>query len=117
MCCENATNLSVVDVNEYFLFKQKTADEMRISDWSSDVCSSDLLVGDFLGHVGFVVLGQHLLGDEGVAAHVAGGDHRLVLAEQVRQDPGVDHRHLRVAVGDGELHLQDRKSTRLNSSH
>src|SRR3546814_10243656 len=27
----------------YFVFfKQKTADEMRISDWSSDVCSSDL---------------------------------------------------------------------------
>src|SRR3546814_18565575 len=25
-----------------FLFKQKTANEMRISDWSSDVCSSDL---------------------------------------------------------------------------
>src|SRR3546814_3085541 len=25
-----------------FVFKQKTADEMRISDWSSDVCSSDL---------------------------------------------------------------------------
>src|SRR3546814_4742252 len=24
-------------------FKQKTADEMRISDWSSDVCSSDLI--------------------------------------------------------------------------
>src|SRR3546814_8348678 len=28
-----------------FFFKQKTADEMRISDWSSDVCSSDLLSG------------------------------------------------------------------------
>src|SRR3546814_17857999 len=28
----------------FFLFKQKTAYEMRISDWSSDVCSSDLLV-------------------------------------------------------------------------
>src|SRR3546814_613776 len=27
-----------------FFFKQKTADEMRISDWSLDVCSSDLLV-------------------------------------------------------------------------
>src|SRR3546814_4135850 len=27
-----------------FLFKQKTAYEMRISDWSSDVCSSDLSV-------------------------------------------------------------------------
>src|SRR3546814_2105518 len=33
----------------FFFFKQKTAYEMRISDWSSDVCSSDLrlhLLGD-----------------------------------------------------------------------
>src|SRR3546814_11511990 len=29
-------------MNVFFFFKQKTADEMRISDWSSDVCSSDL---------------------------------------------------------------------------
>src|SRR3546814_11800483 len=29
----------------YFFFKQKTAYEMRISDWSSDVCSSDLGYG------------------------------------------------------------------------
>src|SRR3546814_15088649 len=29
-----------------FFFKQKTAYEMRISDWSSDVCSSDLLRED-----------------------------------------------------------------------
>src|SRR3546814_17870204 len=29
-----------------FLFKQKTAYEMRISDWSSDVCSSDLFDND-----------------------------------------------------------------------
>src|SRR3546814_2914788 len=29
----------------FFFFKQKTAYEMRISDWSSDVCSSDLLPG------------------------------------------------------------------------
>src|SRR3546814_3990789 len=29
-----------------FFFKQKTAYEMRISDWSSDVCSSDLLLHD-----------------------------------------------------------------------
>src|SRR3546814_7712604 len=28
----------------FFVFKQKTAYEMRISDWSSDVCSSDLPV-------------------------------------------------------------------------
>src|SRR3546814_7391543 len=29
----------------FFFFKQKTAYDMRISDWSSDVCSSDLLTG------------------------------------------------------------------------
>src|SRR3546814_9984907 len=29
----------------FFFFKQKTAYEMRISDWSSDVCSSDLRGG------------------------------------------------------------------------
>src|SRR3546814_8314109 len=34
-CCR-----SVIVV--FFFFKQKTAYEMRISDWSSDVCSSDL---------------------------------------------------------------------------
>src|SRR3546814_16044046 len=30
----------------FFFFKQKTAYEMRISDWSSDVCSSDLSAQD-----------------------------------------------------------------------
>src|SRR3546814_7408137 len=30
----------------FFFFKQKTAYEMRISDWSSDVCSSDLHQGE-----------------------------------------------------------------------
>src|SRR3546814_15727638 len=32
----------MLDVCWFFFFKQKTAYEMRISDWSSDVCSSDL---------------------------------------------------------------------------
>src|SRR3546814_8191742 len=41
----------------FFFFKQKTAYEMRISDWSSDVCSSDLhLAGD--GDPGLAVI-QH----------------------------------------------------------
>src|SRR3546814_1532551 len=31
-----------VSIVYFFFFKQKTAYEMRISDWSSDVCSSDL---------------------------------------------------------------------------
>src|SRR3546814_3898603 len=32
-----------------FFFKQKTAYEMRISDWSSDVCSSDLILEKYVG--------------------------------------------------------------------
>src|SRR3546814_10063805 len=32
-----------IDICVFFFFKQKTAYEMRISDWSSDVCSSDLI--------------------------------------------------------------------------
>src|SRR3546814_2458755 len=31
-------------VYNYFFFKQKTAYELRISEWSSDVCSSDLVL-------------------------------------------------------------------------
>src|SRR3546814_15107098 len=34
--------ISLVFFSVFFFFKQKTAYEMRISDWSSDVCSSDL---------------------------------------------------------------------------
>src|SRR3546814_86222 len=39
------TRLSLVKCRWFFLcFKEKTAYEMRISDWSSDVCSSDLIL-------------------------------------------------------------------------
>src|SRR3546814_8061312 len=39
-CVSSASWANNVYVN--FFFKQKTSDDMRISDWSSDVCSSDL---------------------------------------------------------------------------
>src|SRR3546814_1607742 len=43
MICRMMSNLMYVYiVVVFFFFKQKTAYEMRISDWSSDVCSSDL---------------------------------------------------------------------------
>src|SRR3546814_3271240 len=35
-------NVNVFIIVMFFFFKQKTAYDMRISDWSSDVCSSDL---------------------------------------------------------------------------
>src|SRR3546814_7062189 len=39
LCCVYGWNCFFM----FFFFKQKTAYEMRISDWSSDVCSSDLI--------------------------------------------------------------------------
>src|SRR3546814_7429450 len=58
-----------------FFFKQKTAYEMRISDWSSDVCSSDLqevLVGT--GHLGGQVAVDQLAPAEMVDQPVGGGE-------------------------------------------
>src|SRR3546814_13257693 len=40
--------MSGCDLSDVFFFKQKTAYEMRISDWSSDVCSSDLYAREAL---------------------------------------------------------------------
>src|SRR3546814_8149660 len=63
----------------FFVFKQKTAYEMRISDWSSDVCSSDLLANNatLAGHV--EVQDDAILGGlTGVHQHVRIGAHAMV---------------------------------------
>src|SRR3546814_6588908 len=57
----------------FFFFKQKTAYELRISDWSSDVCSSDLLLQQFSAANHFIQAAEaktgedfaDFLGDEG----------------------------------------------------
>src|SRR3546814_4488002 len=41
--CQVLIVVYIVYFSLFFFFKQKTAYEMRISDWSSDVCSSDLV--------------------------------------------------------------------------
>src|SRR3546814_4094437 len=54
-----------------FFFKQKTAYEMRISDWSSDVCSSDLRIGKLDHHQALgrhTVIQKRLCDDAGAAA-------------------------------------------------
>src|SRR3546814_15700428 len=65
----------------FFFFKQKTAYEMRISDWSSDVCSSDLAdqrrALDRGGHL--AVLDQ--VGLRGREHELAAGDVDLAAAE------------------------------------
>src|SRR3546814_3342474 len=42
LCMYTLVSYCCCSVFFFFFFKQKTAYEMRISDWSSDVCSSDL---------------------------------------------------------------------------
>src|SRR3546814_4150926 len=72
----------------FFFFKQKTAYEMRISDWSSDVCSSDLAekrpqhgsAQDRLGDACKVLARRHQAGD------VAHGDVTIGLVLQVAED-------------------------------
>src|SRR3546814_1663237 len=44
VCSYRCVVLCVLFPFFFFFFKQKTAYEMRISDWSSDVCSSDLVM-------------------------------------------------------------------------
>src|SRR3546814_4949997 len=111
---------------------QKTAYEMRISDWSSDVCSSDLV---------FIALQQA----RDSAQAVSNGFHgqlRVALSDGIspthlsellalcRQDePEIDIRFFEVPLAQqikglhddlydvGFAQSEDRKSTRLNSSH
>src|SRR3546814_8392080 len=82
----------------FFFVKQKTAYEMRISDWSSDVCSSDLAAED----VDLAMLGPF--------AHEPSRRLRLlvIFAEFVGQaGVGVDH-HQR--VGEVRKHADVRRS-------
>src|SRR3546814_7551425 len=58
----------------YFFFKQKTAYEMRISDWSSDVCSSDLRVDPPVDRVRLDVLGTVHLGGPDQVGGLTGPD-------------------------------------------
>src|SRR3546814_202061 len=59
----------------FFFFKQKTAYEMRISDWSSDVCSSDLIAFE-------------LVLDRDDAGHAPGNRNRAVHVLQRRDRSG-----------------------------
>src|SRR3546814_1167239 len=76
----------------FFVFKQKTAYEMRISDWSSDVCSSDLpktqrngaLTGPFAPKMVALWLSAWNLG-------VAHNRHEHALIAFVERQTGIAH--------------------------
>src|SRR3546814_6158717 len=119
-----------------FFFKQKTAYEMRISDWSSDVCSSDLhfdeaqrqIAGsDEFDHRGeFIIIDpahQHRVQFDAVKPSVP---RRLNPAQHFAQpvmpgDRGKARRIERIDADIDRTHPafapRDRKSTRLNYSN
>src|SRR3546814_4971623 len=120
----------------FFFFKQKTAYEMRISDWSSDVCSSDLqeeTVDTYALAVAENALKTMRAFDEPGSKY-----HGLAkaLKNAIRVDPDPEYftriHRLRLKfeadvrnryASQGNPHYPpgvdraDRKSTRLNSSH
>src|SRR3546814_9608010 len=84
----------------FFFFKQKTAYEMRISDWSSDVCSSDLQIyievpcfdwivehsawfDVFYEHVNYFRLAdlRAMFGTVHEAGHLFGGQYLYIVAD------------------------------------
>src|SRR3546814_10873510 len=78
-----------------FFFKQKTAYEMRISDWSSDVCSSDLVRRRSHRH-------RHA-----AAAQLAQGI--LTLGCLGNASPSLNTLDLKDSFGDGEFRSEERR--------
>src|SRR3546814_2972400 len=105
---------------------------MRISDWSSDVCSSDLLIEAERDYMRLHVGARSWLIHQTIKSLEARLDPdrfiRIHRSKMVRRDGIAGLRHhgdgaWSVDLGDGGVHrigrtyLPDRKSTRLNSSH
>src|SRR3546814_2518865 len=89
-----------------FFFKQKTAYELRISDWSSDVCSSDLFAG-MMGLRPWRWLNE--MDDESA---VLGWRPQIDIKEEserylVRADiPGVDPKDIEITLEGGMLTIR-----------
>src|SRR3546814_9369738 len=99
----------------WFFFKQKTAYEWLSSDWSSDVCSSDLLFGRRLVPPGMPYSGiidtDRLL----ISRHRLGRQILLLQLHDARESGQIENaetaKRMRIIAS------RDRKSTRLNSSN
>src|SRR3546814_10871662 len=120
-----------------FFFKQKTAYEMRISDWSSDVCSSDLPVSQMMESRSIMRLPHPAaiagiltlsFGIPSVSVMQAPTDAAAAspytyadIADLATEAPIVLHARIRDATDLNPRFfaavVRDRKSTRLNSSH
>src|SRR3546814_8450664 len=88
LCYDEVQGLDFVFM--FFFFKQKTAYEMRISDWSSDVCSSDLAHRREQPGAGVVQPAQRLpVRQPGADQRLAG--HRVLLELLHARPPPAQH--------------------------
>src|SRR3546814_3856439 len=116
----------------FFFFKQKTAYEMRISDWSSDVCSSDLniMVTNTPGVLTEDTADMTMALILSVPRRLAEGEKLVRSGQWAGWSPSgmLGHRiggKVLGIIGMGRIgqavarraRALDRKSTRLNSSH
>src|SRR3546814_2165806 len=102
---------------------------MRISDWSSDVCSSDLTSGRLAGCQFEMPLSPATLSAAQLRSVVVEGEpdaqNRPAASaesfgarlQRLRTAKGLTQGQLAVRLGVSEPSISDRKSTRLNSSH
>src|SRR3546814_2710907 len=111
-------------VSFFCFFKQKTAYEMRISDWSSDVCSSDLRAGGFFWAARSYMACGNAPKVEGLmrsAARLEETFYGLLARETLGMQAQMNVLTPRFDSSDWSQLKQypnvDRKSTRLNSSH
>src|SRR3546814_3132608 len=111
MCCGNVRVFSCV---YFFFFKQKTAYEMRISDWSSDVCSSDLRLRGTRVELWSRIYHPLALRPAADGDRPRGGGQG---GERIGGRAAAGHRHGRLSHLAARAPEPDRKSTRLNSSH
>src|SRR3546814_5726425 len=118
----------------FFLFKQKTAYELRISDWSSDVCSSDLVFyfSSTIARNALALIQVMSATTKQEHFFTSGNTKRVAGTKRfARLEPHLDLWRLQLLRewGHGTQYLDstikcnttmqklDRKSTRLNSSH
>src|SRR3546814_6205311 len=100
----------------FFFFKQKTAYEMRISDWSSDVCSSDLTPRGAPGAA--FGLTRATCGAPVVNSRHGEGNGKDPLQDEAVAPGEPEGRRMDIPGPAGKRQREaDRKSTRLNSSH
>src|SRR3546814_2399981 len=113
----------------FVFFKQKTAYEMRISDWSSDVCSSDLIDLQTYNYLALAIANAHGITGDSLPRNLAimSSFYRMVKLPRLLGITPVEGVLMLTVLG-GELWVDglagvprinstDRKSTRLNSSH